>query len=323
MDINDFMYDDEDVVLNDDQQNQDDDQHQDDSQQNEKESVIETFLKGQGIQDIHKIKFEDEDGSEIERDWDSLDRDEQLNILKSGQSAPEAELDDEEIELINQIRASRMSPNQYIQSLIPAQQQDEPHYVVDDLSDEELYVLDLQTRIEDATEDQLQNALNKAKEDEELFQKQVAGIRKEYKQLEEDRNAEQLAMQQEQANQQYQQFSNNIIDSIQGLQNIGDLDISMDNEDMNRLASFILDRDATGTSYFARALNNPEELVKMAWFALNGEEVLNSISNYYKKQINQLSKKVPSSKQEGKVVVKPSGNKPQLNINSIDDLLYS
>ena len=70
------------------------------------------------------------------------------------------------------------------------------------------------------------------------------------------------------------------------MQNIGDLDISMDNEDMNRLASFILDRDATGTSYFARALNNPEELVKMAWFALNGEEVLNSISNYYKKQIN-------------------------------------
>lgn len=322
MDINDFMYDDEEVITDDNQDGTQ--QQQDDSQQQqEEESVIETFLKGQGIQDIHKIKFEDEDGSEIERDWDSLDRDEQLNILKSGQSAPEAELDDEEIELINQIRASRMSPNQYIQSLIPAQQQDEPHYVVDDLSDEELYVLDLQTRIEDATEEQLQNALAKAKEDEELFQKQVAGIRKEYKQLEEDRNAEQEAIQQEQANQQYQQFSNSIIDSIQGLQNIGDLDISMDNEDMNRLASFILDRDATGTSYFAKALNNPEELVKMAWFALNGEEVLNSISNYYKKQINQLSKKGSSTKQEGKVVVKPSGNKPQLNINSIDDLLYS
>ena len=55
MDINDFMYDDEDVILNDDQKNQDDDQQQDDSPQNEEESVIETFLKGQGIQDIHGI----------------------------------------------------------------------------------------------------------------------------------------------------------------------------------------------------------------------------------------------------------------------------
>jgi len=101
-------------------------------------------LKGQGIQDIHKIRFEEEDGTEVERDWDSLEREEQLNILNSGkqQNVSETELDDEEIELINQIRMSRMSPSQYIQSLIPVQE-DEPHYTVDDLSDEELYMLDL------------------------------------------------------------------------------------------------------------------------------------------------------------------------------------
>ena len=324
MDINDFMYDDEDVVLNDDQKNQDDDQQQDDSQQNEEESVIETFLKGQGIQDIHKIKFEDEDGSEIERDWNSLDRDEQLNILKSGQSAPEAGLDDEEIELINQIRISKMSPSQYIQSLIPVQE-DEPHYTVDDISDEELYMLDLQTRIEDITDEQLQSALNKAKEDEDLFKKQVDGIRNEYKQIEDNKKAADEAAQQEYANLQYQQFSDDIINSIQELQNIGELDISMDNEDMERLASFILNRDATGVSYFARALNDPEELVKMAWFALNGEEVLNSISDYYKKQINQISKqnynKGLEDGKKGKVVIKETSNKPQL-VKSIDNLIY-
>lgn len=321
MDINDLMYDD--VTIENPSPDNDDEGQKDDSQ-NVEESALESFLKGKGIQDIHKIKFEDEDGTETERDWDSLNTEEQLNILNSNRESPETGLDDEEIELINQIRMSKMSPSQYIQSLIPVQE-DEPHYTVDDISDEELYMLDLQTRIEDITDEQLQSALNKAKEDEDLFKKQVAGIRNEYKQIEDNKKAAEEAAQQEQATLQYQQFSDDIINSIQGLRNIGELDISMDNEDMERLANFILNRDATGVSYFARALNDPEELVKMAWFALNGEEVLNSISNYYKKQINQISKqnynKGLEDGKKGKVVIKESSNKPQL-VKSIDNLIY-
>ena len=306
---------DDDQVIDSQQNVDDDDNHQEDE-----EDILETYLKSQGIEDIHKIKFEEDDGTEIEKDWNELSKDEQLNILNSNQTPPELGLDDEEIDLLNQIRASRMSPSQYIQSLIPQQQEVEPHYTVDDISDDELFMLDLQTRIQDITEEQLQNALTKAKEDEDLFKKQVAGMREEYKQLEDARNSQEEAIRQEQANQQYNQFADSIIDSIQGFTNIGELDITMDNDDMNKLASFILDRDQTGTSYFARALNDPNELVKMAWFALNGEEIFNEISDYYKRQIAQIQ-----PKSQSKVAVRNKGNgKVKLeNVKSVDSLLYS
>lgn len=330
MDLNDLNYEDdyEDVIV----QQPDEEPLQQVKEPDEEPDVLESFLTSQGISDIHKIKFEDDDGEEIERDWDELSHDEKLNILKSGQTDPSIELDDEEIELINNIRYSRMSPQQYIQSL-QAQQQpvvEEPTYVVDDLSDDELFMLDLQTRIEDITDEQLQNALSKAKEDEDLFNKQIAGIREEYKRLEDEKNAMKIAEQEEQFNQQYQQFSDNINNAILGLKNIGELDVSLDNNDMDELSSFILDRDQTGTSYFARALNDPNELVKMAWFALHGEDVFNQISDYYKKQISQVSKTnyqkgyeaaLNGEKPQNKVVIKK--NNPKLNnIESVGDIIY-
>lgn len=297
-------------------------------QKSEESSALESYLMSQGISDIHKIKFEDEDGIETERDWDDLSHDEQVNILKSGQvSDPSVELDDDEIDLINQIRLSRMTPQQYLSSLQPAPAVEEPSYVVDDLSDDELYMLDLQTRIEGITDEQLQNSLAKAKEDEDLFNKQIAGIRDEYKRLEDERNAYQAAQQEEMFNQQYNQFSNSINTAIANLTNIGELDIALDNNDMDELSSFILDQDSTGTSYFAKALNDPEELVKMAWFALHGEDMFNSISDYYKKQITQVSRNnykkgyddaMNGKTSSNKVVVKPKIQ----NVKSVDNLTY-
>ena len=122
MDLNDLNYDDDyvDEIVT----QPDDEPVQQVEEPTEEPDVLESFLTSQGISDIHKIKFEDDDGEEIERDWDELSHDEKLNILKSGQTDPATELDDEEIDLINSIRSSRMSPKQYIQSLVPQQQ---PH----------------------------------------------------------------------------------------------------------------------------------------------------------------------------------------------------
>lgn len=338
MDLNDLNYDYDDEFVYGGSQQEDDNSNEEDNQQqqiqNEEEpDVIESYLKNQGISDIHKIKFEEDDGSYVEKDWDELSHDERLNILQSGNQDPELDLDDDEINLINTIRSRRMTPQQFIESLTPQQQQtieEEPIYMVDDMSDDELYMLDLQTRIEDITEEQLQNALTKAKEDEDLFKKQVNGIREEYKRLEDEKNVQYQAQQEELLNQQYQQFSNNINTAIYNLKNIGELDVSMDNNDMEELSSFILDRDDTGTSYFARALNNPNELVRMAWFALHGDEIFNQISDYYKKQISQVSK---NSYQKGfdaaksgkeapnKVVIKKQNGKQPL-IKSVDNIIY-
>ena len=95
-----------------------------------------------------------------------------------------------------------------------------------------------------------------------------------------------------QQQQQMAQFEQIIIDSIQNNDTIdlGDSSLSLSVDDKNELASFILDTDATGVRHISKALNDPQTLVKMAWYALKGEEAIRQISNYYKKQISDVSK---------------------------------
>lgn len=121
---------------------------------------IEELLKTKGIEDINKIKFENEDGEIEEVSWNSLSNRDRLNIINSS-SDNSNELQDQEIYLINAIRESKLSPAEYIQAI---QRQgideyrrntvDESYsYKVDDLTDEELYVADLITKIPDITKE--------------------------------------------------------------------------------------------------------------------------------------------------------------------------
>jgi len=60
------------------------------------------------------------------------------------------------------------------------------------------------------------------------------------------------------------------------------LDIDLTDDDKNALYTFITGTDSTGVNYFAKALSDPETVVKTAWFAMHGEDVINSIEDYYK-----------------------------------------
>jgi hypothetical protein len=76
-------------------------------------------------------------------------------------------LTDEEIDLVNQIRQSNLSPSEYIKQLQgePA----EPVYKIDDLSDDEIYLLDLEDRVGELSDDDAAQALAIAKQNEQLF----------------------------------------------------------------------------------------------------------------------------------------------------------
>ena len=84
----------------------------------QKDDDFVTFLlKSRGIDDMSKIKFEDENGSMEELDWNNLDNEEKLNILNSSLNDPDTDLDDNEIELINTIRESGLTPAEYLEHL--------------------------------------------------------------------------------------------------------------------------------------------------------------------------------------------------------------
>ena len=277
--------------------------------------LAKELLTLQGISDMNKIKFEDESGAVVEKSWNSLSNNEKLMIL-SHQEDPDTSLDAAEIELINQIRESGMTPDQYIQSL----QTVEPPvvtYEVDNMSDDELFCIDLLDKIgsDNITDEELQQALDSAKANPNLFSKQVASLRVYYKDLEDQRLHNEEIAKQEAAEQEFNIFSNNIIDSIRNFNALEDTPVELSLEEMDDLANYILTRDASGYSEFGRLLNDPVQFTKAAFWMLKGPEILNEMQNQikeaYLRGYNETHKTT-----NRKVFTKPSSSKGNNNKES-------
>ena len=304
--------------------------------QEEKGDLIGDLLKQQGISDPSKIKFEEADGIIKERDWDDLSYQEQLNILSNNDNTynPETDLDEDEIDIINAIRSSKMTPQQYMDTVKQQAINDyysqngnvaPQSYSVDDYTDDELFLYDMQVRMPDMTEEELTLALENAKSNEQVYAKQVAGIRNEYKQLENNKIQQEQAIAKQQQETQYNQMAQKIITAIDSQSDIANT-FELEDEDKQMIAYGILGQDQAGISNLSKALNDPQTLVKMMWFALKGEEAIDSINEYYK---DQISKARQSGYQKGlqdaqsgntgsKVVKRQTLNKKP--IKSIDDL---
>ena len=244
--------------------------------------LTKELLSLQGISDMNKIKFEDESGAVVEKTWESLTNSEKLMIL-SHQEDPDTSLDAAEIELINQIRESGMTPDQYIQSL---QESKAPvtTYEVDGMSDDELFCIDLLDKIgsDNITDEELQQALDAAKTNPNLFSKQVASLRVYYKDLEEKRQQQVEMEQQQKAEQEFSIFTNNIVESIRNFNALEDTPVELSHEEMEDLANYILTRDDSGYSEFGRLLNDPAQFTKAAFWMLKGPEILNEMQNQIK-----------------------------------------
>ena len=259
-----------------------DDEPQEPVNQGDDFDLAKELLTLQGISDMNKIKFEDESGAVIEKSWDSLSNNEKLMIL-SHQEDPDTSLDAAEIELINQIRESGMTPGQYIQSL-QTPEPPAPTYEVDSMSDDELFCVDLLDKVgsDNITDEELQQALDSAKANEKLFSKQVASLRTYYKDLE-DKRLQQLEVEkQEAAELEFENFSNSIIDSIKNFNMLEDSPVELSQNEMEDLASYILTRDSSGYSEFGRLLNDPAQFTKAAFWMLKGPEILNEMQKQIK-----------------------------------------
>lgn len=291
--------------------------------------VIQELLYERGIEDTSRIKFENEDGEIEELDWNSLSNEDKLGILQpeiENTYDPEEGLDDTEIQLINAIRSSKMTPQEYINyvqqtgvnSYIQNQSLNQYQYQIDDYDDNTLYVMDLIARGGDNrySDQELEDALINAQANPVAFQKQVSAIREEYKQKE-DENRRQIAYnQQQQQINQYNQFAENIENEIRNLRDVGGYDLNMDEDEMEELYEFITGFDAAGVSIFGKALNNPKLLVKMGWWALHGDEAIQDINDYWTNEIRNISKNTRKEKNKVQIV---NRNKPIDSFDGFDD----
>lgn len=281
----------------------------------EEEDFMISLLKSRGIEDKSKVKFETEEGSIEEVDWDNLSNEDKLNIINSSVQVPKSSFDDSEIQLIDTIRNSGMTPAEYLQYIeqsamdryMQNNHEDEYKYSVDQYSDDELFVADFISRMGDVSDEEAQEALANAKSNQELFSKQMKAIRNEYKTIE-DENLRQAQIEQEyQAEERFNQFAKSVESQINDFTEFGGYDLNLDQQDMQDLYEFITGTDAAGNNYFAKALSDPKILVQTAWFALNGKQMLDDITDYFQREITQVRQQsYNKGLEDAKVKNKPS-----------------
>ena len=178
----------------------------------EKEDYLTRVLKSKGV-DKSRVRIENEQGDIEEWDFDDLDDETKYGIL-SQQDLP---LSDDEIQDINFLRRNRMNlrdlakyqQEQAVKDYL-AQNQN-PQYTVDQVSDDDLFKFELKEQMPDLTDDEVDEQLNKAKENESFFRKKIQALRTEYKNMEDAQTKQMEADAQAQSEQQFNAMAQAIV----------------------------------------------------------------------------------------------------------------
>lgn len=297
--------------------------------------IIHQYLKDMGIEDSKAIQFQNDEGEIESVDFDTLDRETQLTMLKE---LADPGLSDHEIEVVNYLRRNNASFDDVIDYFAEQRLQqylnenpDQVHqkqYSIDEYSDDELYLADLKTKYPTLSDEELLSELDSAKLNEDLFKKKSEMIRQQYKEQEEKTIQEQAQAEQ----QRYEDLQNNIVNAVMNFSEISiDSDptsedwrsLEIEDSDRQRILAYLLDQDQEGKSQLVRDIENPASLIELAWYKMYGQEMFHSISNYWKgvlkeerKKNASLTKQVEKYKNGSNTVVSPTSEKKTKNLTN-------
>lgn len=291
-------------------------------------NVLEEYLKRHGINDISKLQFQDDSGETTEVDFNTLTPEEQLEILTEVSNPG---LSEDEVNAIDYLRRNRVTLEQAIeyfkQKAIEdyiAQNGDQTKYDIDDYSDDEIYIADLRFKFPTLTDEELSYKLEQAKQNEELFKKEIDSIKESYK--------ENVKLAQEEAEQeaktQQEEFKNSLITASQNFNEISldykdpDSDsLVIEPDDKQKVLSYILDQDTNGYSKFGKDLMDPKILFELAWYRLYGKDVISNISGYFKDIIKneRKSNKKTNVTSKPEVIIDNAKSDKASDMNSIYD----
>ena len=291
--------------------------------------VWHQYLKDLGVTDSKAIQFENEDGEIETVDFDTLDRETQLTMLKE---LTDPGLSEHEIEVVNYLRRNNASFDDVINYFAEQRLQEyltenpdqvkQKVYSIDEYTNDELYLADLKNKYPDFSEEELLAELDSAKLNEELFNKKSDIIRQQYKELEDRQKQEAEAAEQ----QRYEDLQQNIVNAVLNFKEISiDPDpesedwrgLEIEDGDRQNILSYLLDQDQEGKSRLVRDIEDPNELIKLSWYKLYGDETFKHITGYWKgllKEARQenakLTKQIEKFKNKGNnTVVTPTPGK--------------
>jgi len=185
-------------------------------------------------------------------------------------------------------------------------------YTIDDYTDDELYISDLKIKFPDFTDEELNERLESAKVNEDLFKKEVDALRTYYKE-QEDKMAKDA---EEAAKQDYENLQNSLLNAasrfteikfdIEDAKDPGGFEI--EDSDRQRALAYLLATDQEGQSQFDRDLSDPNALFELAYLRTSARDLLTGTSQYYKKVIAETRKELAKAKKELEKYEKKSGN---------------
>lgn len=291
--------------------------------------MVEELLRSKGY-NPEAIKFENEDGEIETVSFNELSREEQLELLNAEHDNPYEDLDftESEIEAVEFLRDNNMTLQELAQTIRQQVQEElsgqvEQTYQVDDFSDDELFIVDFKHKYgEDFTDEELIFELEKARENEELFNRKIGKLRSDYKQYEEEAREEQQREAELAQQQEHENYISQMVHVARGINDMHDT-AELDDNDKNLILSYMFDPGPTGQTQMQKALSDPETMFKVAWYLQYGDETFKEMNKYYKGEIAKYSKQnnATKPKQKPETVIKDNSHQhTKRKPESIEDL---
>lgn len=280
-----------DVTVEDDHSDDVNDSNDDDN--TEEDDAITSFLKSYGIADGKTLTFENENGESESVDFSTLSESEKFDVLKQ---LATPNLSDDEITTINYLRQNNATlqdvveyySQKAVQDYIAKQGAPEVKYSVDDYSNDELYTAELKAKYPEMSDEEIVADLETAKENEAVFNKKVEAIRKQYKAIEDQEAADAKQKEQE----LYENFKNSVAGSLQDFNEVGPnfeddeaVSVVVEDSEKDAIFEYLTKQDANGYTQIYKDINDPNKLVKIAWFIKYGEDAISNLTKYYTKII--------------------------------------
>jgi hypothetical protein len=277
--------------------------------------LLTEFLEENGIKDS-KVKIVNEQNEEEEVDFNTLSKEDKLDILSSFKEVEVMETP--ENAFLQELEKNNLTVEEFLKQYAEEVAQSvkgttEVNYDIDAYDNDELFILDLKTKY-DLTDEELLAELEKEKANEELFTKKTEALRTQYKELEDEyKKAQQLEFEKEQQD-KYQEFSNTMVDVAVNTPEFYGLEL--EDSEKNEVLSYLLDLDENGNSMFYNDLNDPNRLYEAAWFLKYGKSAFDAIKTAYQQEVKQ-TKTDKARKQPKKVIIKDNANKKITNIHDL------
>ena len=261
-----------------------------DDNQNEGD-YVSRLLEARGFKD-KKIQVTNEDGELEEVNFDDLTDQEKFDLLNDQDQGVMPS--DEELKTLNFLRTNNMTledfakwqREQAVQEYLANQS---PITEFDEFTDDEMIAYDFIQRFgEEMTDEEIDAEIDRLKADPDAYQKRVNLLRASYKSEAEAQSK--LYEQEEQTRNQAaeEEFKTAYVNAAGNINYIHGMDL--DNNDKQELLDFVLTKDAANRTGLSKALDNPESVLKMAWYLLHGEETYDATVDHFKKEIAKRSK---------------------------------